>query len=81
MVSRVYSIRDRKSGLYGTPFFSVNDECATRDFKRICNSEVNEFIAEDLELFYLGEFNNETGVVEGEDNAMFLANFTRKDDI
>lgn len=32
MKTKLYSIRDRKAGTYGTPFASFNDDTAKRDF-------------------------------------------------
>lgn len=68
----VYSIRDRKSGIYGSPFYAVNDDCAVRDFDRIATSEANAFIADDLELYKVGIFDNDTGNMECLDSLEYM---------
>lgn len=58
----VYSMRDSVSGLYNSPTFEQNDAVAYRSFKYAVNN--NGFItfnAHDVDLFKLGDFDNETG--------------------
>lgn len=63
MKTNLYTIRDRKAGTYGTPFGSYNHETAIRDFKGFCSQVQNHYIADDLELYFVGEFNSATGEV------------------
>lgn len=61
MVNKLYSMRDRKSGMYGAPFASFNHETAKRDFIAFCNQPANIYLRDDMELYYLGEFETTTG--------------------
>lgn len=58
----VYSMRDSVSGLYNNPTFEQNDSVAYRSFKfAVNNNDFINFNAHDVDLFKLGEFDNETG--------------------
>lgn len=58
----VYSMRDSVSGLYNAPTFEQTDMIAIRSFKYAVNkNEFLEFNAHDVDLFKIGEFDNETG--------------------
>lgn len=72
MISKVYVMRDRKAGFYGTPFFSQNDATATRDFFGFCRMPQNEYLADDLELYYVGEFDSESGEITSLRKPVFL---------
>lgn len=61
MKNRLYSIRDRKSGNYGVPFASFNDDTAERDFNAFCRMPQNTYLADDVELYYIGTFDSATG--------------------
>lgn len=64
MKSKIYTMRDRKSGIYGNPFLSHNDDTAKRDFDAFCGLEQNKYISGDMELYALGSFDSETGIIE-----------------
>lgn len=64
MDNRLYSIYDRKSGNYGVPFASFNDDTAKRDFNGFCKQPQNVYLADDLELYYVGTFSSRTGEVK-----------------
>lgn len=73
MLYKFYTIYDRKSGLYGTPFLALNHECAKRDYQRIVSTQSNEFIAPDLELYFIGDWSSDTGVfADGLNNPEFV---------
>lgn len=58
----VYSMRDSVSGLYNNPTFEQSDLIAIRSFKFAVNkNEFLQFNAHDVDLFKIGEFDNETG--------------------
>lgn len=58
----VYSMRDSVSGLYNTPTFENSKQVAYRNFKFAVNkNDFLQFNAKDVDLFYLGDFDNETG--------------------
>lgn len=62
----LYCVRDRKSGLYATPFTAINHECAKRDFRLYGKSSPNNIaIFPDLELYYIGDYNAQTGELSG----------------
>lgn len=66
MLLKVYSIRDAKGEVYNTPFFQKTHGEAERSFKQVSNDE-KTFIfqyPEDYDLYYLGQFDDQTGVFE-----------------
>ena len=76
MINKLYSMRDRKSGMYGVPFASFNDETAKRDFNAFCKQPQNVYLASDMELYYLGEFETTTGELKSiENKPYFLTDF------
>lgn len=81
MIINAYSIYDRKSGIYGNPFFSQNDETAKRDFTAFCAMPQNSYIAPDLELYAVCSFDSSTGEVMVGDigKPVFLTNFVVKE--
>lgn len=81
MIINAYSIYDRKSGIYGNPFFSQNDETAKRDFNAFCSMPQNTYLASDLELYAVCSFESETGEVNTNDchKPVFLTNFVAKE--
>lgn len=68
----MYSIRDRKAGIYGAPFMAQNDEVAKRDFVGFCSHPQNAYLANDMELYKMGEFESDTGEVIGEPKPLFI---------
>jgi len=63
MVRKVFSIRDAKSELFGTPFFNLTHGEAERNFKTLVNdpkSSVNQY-PEDFDLYYLGSYDDVSG--------------------
>ncbi|QXP45050.1 nonstructural protein [Microvirus mar16] len=78
MITKIYTIYDRKSGIYGNPFFSQNDACAERDFKAFCAMPQNSYLAEDLELYDLGKFDSDTGEIVGWTKPEFLTGYANQ---
>lgn len=65
MIRKVFSIRDSKSELFGTPFFNITHGEAERNFKTLVNdpkSSVSVY-PEDFDLYYLGTYDDITGKV------------------
>lgn len=56
----LYSIKDSGAGIYMSPFTSVNDSTAMRNYKKTALSV--EF-TEDLDLYKIGTFNTDTAEV------------------
>ena len=79
MITKLYTIRDRKSGIYGTPFGSYNNDTAIRDFRGFCNQAQNVYLADDLELYFVGDFNSDSGEVLRFDKPEFICNGVRGD--
>lgn len=73
MISKMYVIRDRKGGFYGTPFCSQNDDTAARDFLGFCRMPQNEYLADDLELFYVGDFDSESGEITSPGKPVYMS--------
>lgn len=62
MIRSIYCIRDALTG-YLSPFISVNDDVAKRDFLLACKSgQIPAGVADDYSLDYLGEFNDADGM-------------------
>jgi len=65
MLKKMYSVYDSKSEIFSSPFTSVNDSTAVRDFSRAVNDEqtdINRFPL-DYSLFTLGTFDDTSGVI------------------
>jgi len=59
------TILDKLSGDYNTPFFTPNQATAQREFLRLVrdpNSVIHAFPV-DYELYEIGEFDNQSGVM------------------
>ena len=54
----IYSIYDSKGQFYSTPFYSRNDDVATRDFSNVVMNEQNPMSRSkgDYSLYFLGSF-------------------------
>lgn len=59
----MYSIRDAKSEVFNTPFYKGTHGEAERDFRSAVNDEKTQLnrYPEDFDLYYLGEYDNNTG--------------------
>lgn len=67
MKIKIVSIFDVKAAVYGSPFFSLNEQTAVRSFGRLVNekgSDANQFPG-DFSLFDIGQFDDSTGTLEG----------------
>jgi hypothetical protein len=64
MIKRIYAIRDQKSKTYDNPFPQLTHEEAFRTFTSIVNAKntINSY-PEDFDLYYLGEYETNTGKV------------------
>lgn len=80
MITKLYTIRDRKSCMYGSPFGSYNNDTAIRDFQGFCNQVQNQYLADDLELYYIGSFDSDFGCIQGPDKPEFLVQFTAQEE-
>lgn len=68
MTLKIYAIKDTKVG-FMQPFYQANNAVAIRSFTNAVNAEqtnnINQNI-EDMELWHLGEFNDDTGEIKSE---------------
>lgn len=76
MKLKVYAIKDTLNGAYMNPFYLQNDNVAIRAFANVIkygpddnNIKMN---AKDMELYKIGEFDEENGMLTSEIN--FLTN-------
>lgn len=70
MKIKVYSLRDVKADMFLPPMYSFNDGAAIRDvYSAIKAGQLNEVSAypEDFRLYRIGEFDNASGVIKGQD--------------
>lgn len=76
MKLKIYSIKDTTIGSFMNPFYLQNDNVAIREFSNVIKyapAENNiKRNAKDMELFCLGEFDEESGIIKSEIN--FLVN-------
>lgn len=73
--NKLYQIKDTKVGFVGAPFVQPNNAFAIRTFGEQVNKD--KFLcdhAEDYQLFYMGEQDENTGVITSD--VVFLENAT-----
>lgn len=63
MIKGLYCVRDVKAGNYWPPVAHVNDDVAKREFAMLATSPDVAYLANDLQLYKVGEFNNLTAEV------------------
>lgn len=63
MNKEMYAVRDSVSGVFNNPYHQINEKVAIRTFREACNNvaEIKDH-AEDMELYFIGTYNDETGV-------------------
>lgn len=63
---KAYSIYDKVANAYNKPFYCLNDGMAIRIFSEVVNDGKSEICShpEDYSLFYVGDFSEQTGVIE-----------------
>lgn len=59
MESPIFTVKDKLVG-YGQPYTKYNEEVAKRDF---ANAMVNQPIKNDLELYCIGSYENDTAKI------------------
>lgn len=66
MIQQVFSIFDAKAKAFGQPFFAFNGSVAMRTVAAVARdgqSLVSKF-PEDYQLYHIGQFNDETALLE-----------------
>lgn len=72
----LFAVYDRVAGAYGAPQIAINEATAIRSFKQQAkNSPFNT----DLELYSLGTFNGESGLISAT-SPVFLARYSEGDE-
>lgn len=74
MIIGIYSIFDRLAGLYGSPFYQLKKELAVRQFDYVMKNA--SMVSGDCDLYYLGEYNTETGEIMPVSKPEFIKHFT-----
>lgn len=66
MKMKIYSIYDDKAEIYNRPWFQVNEATARRTCQDLLGRQDTEFgnHPEDFVLFELGEYDDQTGMIE-----------------
>lgn len=73
MKKNLYAIKDVKVGFL-SPMIDTNNETAIRSFEYACkNNDMMFFTPSDFELYYLGEFDSDSGLFYCE-SPTFLCN-------
>lgn len=66
---KMFSIRDQKAEIFTPPFYKKTHGEAERDFNSLVNdskSTVSQF-PDDFDLYYVGDYDDQTGVVKSLD--------------
>lgn len=75
MQVKIFAMYDRVAHTYGEPFVAVKDELAVRRFNYIMSQ--SPMVAQDMQLFKLGEFDLETGLIVS--SVEFVCNYDVKE--
>lgn len=73
---KIYSIYDKVSKEYYTPFFFNDDALALRDLKCFVNSSNPPAFLDDLQLYCIGDFLKRDGLVTGNMQPSFICNLS-----
>lgn len=60
----VYSIYDRKAQLYSVPHCAQNDGVAIRNFNYVMQSNPNQDMSMDCELYQIGTYDQKRGIIK-----------------
>lgn len=71
---KIYSLYDTVAEKFGNPFVSENHNVAIRDFAAACNQPKSPMamFPNDIELVFLGDFDERTGLIKGNDKPITL---------
>lgn len=78
MQSKMFAIRDSKGEFFNTPFFQKTHGEAERSFKTLVSDERSNIskYPEDFDLYYLGEYDDQTGTVSALDTPQHVIKAT-----
>lgn len=71
----MYSIRDAKAEVYNSPFYQKTHGEAERNFRQLIHDEKSMVAKypEDYDLYYLGEYDDNTGLIKALDTPQHVA--------
>lgn len=73
MVYELYSIFDKKAGMYSNPQIEINQECAIRRFHFILQQSESQGIEPtDCELYKIGSFDSVKGTIDALEKPLFV---------
>lgn len=74
MIYKVFSVKDLKAAAFAPPFFLHREEVALRTFRDAVADPSHPMHAhpEDYELYVVGTFDDETGILSAVDTPVFL---------
>ena len=76
----IYAMHDDASGIFLAPSFESSDDVAIRNFDfAMVKNEMMAFKPSDFSIYYLGEFDNETGVIDSANPRMLKRGSKRKE--
>lgn len=75
---KIYTVYDRVTQVYGTPWYAHNHGDARRAFY---NGYYKSPYADDMQLYYLGEFDEVDGVILSISKPDFVSNFERPEEV
>ena len=75
MILKAFTIRDSKGEVFNTPFFQKTHGEAERSFKELVNDQQSMVAKypDDYDLYYIGEYNQDTGVLRPTDTPQHVA--------
>jgi hypothetical protein len=73
-VLKAFSIFDDKATVFNTPFFSINESVARRDFTRLVQDEssIIHVSPVDFHLYEVGSFDDDSGIFAVYDKPVFV---------
>lgn len=75
---KIYTVYDRVTQVYGTPWFAHNHADAARAFN---NGYKQSPYADDMQLYHLGTFDEVGGFILAVEKAEFVCNFERPKEV
>lgn len=78
MILKLYSVFDRITGLYEPPVAVYNEDMAIRNFNYSMSK--SPMVQGDCELYYLGQYDTEHGILYPEASPVFVTRYSEVKD-
>lgn len=78
MIFNLYSTYDRVAGVYGEIFLAAKDALAIRRFNFVMKNAA--MVSADCDLYCLGTYDSETGIIVGFDKPQFVSRYEVTDE-